>query len=616
MQKGSGNIISGGHDVFLFWEQMPEAGYRFEHFLKVGRDLEKKGQYEAALFWFHHALPDVLLPDKVKFNLYNEIAVNYEKTGKYKEAVHYYLKALSTIDYNVSPYSRRAMLLTNISSSLIYVKDYEKALFYIDQAIAIYRRENDIEKTGIALATKARIYTETGNYETAIAIYLQALEKASMMLDKQPGSLSSVNLKCGILNNLADIYLKRRMPDSALFYLEKVIPDFSKLPLYIRTAILVSYGEIYSQKNNYKLASFYMEKGLEIAQSAGIKEIIIQAHKALSELYQKQNLYRQAWEHERQYVIQNEELLAVEKLHQINSLESKYQLALKDQEIIKKQFRIKEQESLLRTRNLWQYLMILGLLFCIITVFLLHRSYRNKKKLFQEQLNSIEKGRKIVQVEATLKGVEKERARVAKELHDGVVSEVLAMKLNLITVEKNYPVLKSSGDYKNILYQSDELARKLRNIAHNMMPVHLKQQGLYATIDAFLKRIKSHNINFTFQNYGDLPPLKENVEKIILLTVLELIQNIIKHSKATEAIIQLNYLNEILSITIEDNGVGIPDHNINKGMGLSSLRENVEILSATLDIKSSEYTGTTVLIEIPVEEHIAKEEKSDAAMGS
>ncbi len=598
------SIGTGGLEVFRFWEQIRNAGIALENFMQMGEEMCKSGKYEEALYWYQNALPQVLLLGKAKVDLYNDMAIIYEKKGNYSQAVQYYLKALSSVGYSISPDRSKAMLLTNISSSLIYVKDYERAITYINQALSIYTNDGNVEKIGIALATKARIYTETGNYEQAIAIYIEALSKTRWILNRQPGHSALVNLKGGILNNLADIYLKRKMPDSAFYYLEKIVPDLSRLPLYTRTAILVSYGEVFSQKNNYKAAALYVEKGLEVASEVGIQEIVIQAHRALSDLYRKQDLYQQAWEHERQYVKLNEELLAVEKLHQINKLENKYQLALKDREIIKKQFRIKDQENLLRTRKLWEYLLILGLSFSLITVLLLHRSYRNKKKLFREQLGSLEKDKKIIQVEATLKGVEKERARVAKELHDGVVSEVLAMKLNLITVEKDYSMLRHSDVYRNILYQSEEIARKLRNIAHNMMPVHLKQQGLYATIGTFLQRINSHNINFTFQHYGVLPVLKDNMEKIVLLTVLELIQNIIKHSKATEAIIQLNYFKELLSVTIEDNGVGIPEQTVSNSSSLRSLRENVEILGASMDIKSSEYTGTTVLIEIPVEGHI------------
>src|SRR5690606_2053218 len=91
-------------------------------------------------------------------------------------------------------------------------------------------------------------------------------------------------------------------------------------------------------------------------------------------------------------------------------------------------------------------------------------------------------------------------------------------------------------------------------------------------------------------------------ERIILLCVLELIQNILKHARASEALVQLNYFEDVLSITVEDNGVGLrPEgqHRDDKGIGLLGIIENMEMLGAVIDIQSGEYTGTTVLIEIP-----------------
>jgi len=597
---------------FLFWETFPEAKLHFDKVIHIGNILYNEGKFGEAIEWYKSVLPYLLLFDAptqdMYFNLYNEIAINYERTGNYEQSISYYLKALSNIEDDSTAHAKQAVLLTNIASSLIYIKDYKKATFYIDQAINIFKENNAIQQEGIALATKARIFTETGLYHKAIATYISAATKIDSLLARQDSgkkNAAAISLKSGILNNISDIYLKEKQPDSALFYLEKIKAYFPDLPLYIKATILVSHGEVYSQKNNYKAAAHYMEEGLKIAQNSGIKEIAIQAHKALSTLYGKQKQFQKAWQHEQQYVALNESIFATKKLHQINNLETKYYLAKKDKEITSKQLQIKEQKSRLREKNLWVGLTLLALFSCAVILLISRRNYRNKQKFFKEKLANVEKERKIMQIEATLKGEEKERVRIAKELHDGVVSEVLAMKLNLKSIEQEYTGLKYSGDYRNILLQSEEIAQRLRQTAHNLMPMNLGEQGLTASIKAFLNRINNNKIQFSFQHYGHLPVLKEEVEKIILFMVLELIQNIIKHSKASEALIQLNYFEEILSITIEDNGVGISENNQSKGMGLKNLRENIIVLNATLDIKSSEHTGTTVLIELPVKEHRA-----------
>lgn len=592
--------IVPGNDLPHILDMMPPKLDHVAQIIQIGQGLQKRGKYEAALIWYQYALPDLVLSPTLRHEIYNDAAITYEKLGDYEMALKNYLRALAL--YRTSDL-RKAGILTNISSVLIYVKDYEKGIEYIDRALAIYKARNDKERTAIALATKARIYTETERYTNALTLYAEASKHIDSAWRKEGTRRQQlIELNAGVNNNIADIYLKQNIPDSALSYLQKTEFDFNQLSFYIKAAILVSKGQAFGQKKQYEAAATYIEHGLSFASEAGIKEIMIQAHKALSTLYGHQRQYDKAWNHERQYVAITESQFAIQKLHQINKLENKYHLALKDKEIMTKQLKIKEQESRIRHKNVWTLALLFGLITCIVILIGLYRNYNNRKKLYQEKLSNIEKTRRIMLIEASNKGEEKERSRMAKELHDGVVSEVLAMKLNLKTVEMEFQQLRYSDDYQNILFQSEEIAKQLRQIAHNMMPLNLKELGLYASIKAFIKRINSATPQFELQQYGDLPPLKEDVEKIVLLTILELIQNIIKHSRATDALLQLNYFEDQLSITIEDNGVGIAAHQPD-GVGLSGLRENISLLSGSLDIKSSEYIGTTILIEIPVSLH-------------
>jgi len=87
-----------------------------------------------------------------------------------------------------------------------------------------------------------------------------------------------------------------------------------------------------------------------------------------------------------------------------------------------------------------------------------------------------------------------------------------------------------------------------------------------------------------------------------------LVQNIIKHAKATTAIVQLNYFDDTISLTIEDNGVGFPSEcgKDKEGIGWKNIRKNIQVLSAQIDIQSSAFKGTTILIELPLNSHIQK----------
>jgi signal transduction histidine kinase len=181
---------------------------------------------------------------------------------------------------------------------------------------------------------------------------------------------------------------------------------------------------------------------------------------------------------------------------------------------------------------------------------------------------------------------------------------MLAMKLNLQALERYHRALKHSDEFRSIISQAEEVTDKLRQAAHNLMPASLQEQGLIDTIRAFINRVDNHKLQFSFLYYGKVPDLSEGAGKIILMITLELIQNILKHARATEALVQFNFFEDSMSITVEDNGIGIGnDYQRKRGMGLANIEANVEALNGTLDIKSSEYTGTTTLIEIPLNEH-------------
>src|SRR5690606_13958556 len=173
-----------------------------------------------------------------------------------------------------------------------------------------------------------------------------------------------------------------------------------------------------------------------------------------------------------------------------------------------------------------------------------------------------------------------------------VVSEILALRINLKNVSHKHAELQSSEDYQNVLYQSQELTEKLRRATHNMMPARLKELGLVKTIAAFVKRINSHKLRIDFQCYGRVVQLKDSSEKMLLMITHELVQNILKHAKATRAIVQLNYFEESLSLTVEDNGVGLNNvSQAKEGIGWQNIQKNIQMLNAQIDIQSSEFKG-------------------------
>ncbi len=81
--------------------------------------------------------------------------------------------------------------------------------------------------------------------------------------------------------------------------------------------------------------------------------------------------------------------------------------------------------------------------------------------------------------------------------------------------------------------------------------------------------------------------------------IQELVQNIVKHAHATRTLVQISYEEKLLTITVENNGTGIPSHNATDGMGLTNIKTRVKALNGQIDIQTGE-EGTTVYLEFTV----------------
>ena len=149
----------------------------------------------------------------------------------------------------------------------------------------------------------------------------------------------------------------------------------------------------------------------------------------------------------------------------------------------------------------------------------------------------------------------------------------------------------------------DDVCQEVRNIAHNMATGILGRFGLDAALrDMGETIVATGQLQVRVLTYG----LEKRMDKTLEITsyrvIQEMVNNVLKHAKATELIIQLNRHEDSVSITVEDNGVGFDpkEKDLSSGMGLGNIRDRVEKLGGTLEIDSQPGVGTTMLADIPV----------------
>ncbi|MFV0606014.1 MAG: 7TM-DISM domain-containing protein [Niabella sp.] len=247
---------------------------------------------------------------------------------------------------------------------------------------------------------------------------------------------------------------------------------------------------------------------------------------------------------------------------------------------------------------LWSVLWELLIVFSLI-IRRIKNIYETNSNLMVELSHQREKSMRNL-----LTDVEKERKRIAQELHDGSGARLatLKMKLNILKEELEDSSNPAIG-ISNLMHDVDKLHEEIRNISHNLMPKTLSKLGLYPAIDELVNQFKmaapTTKINY-FVKYR-APHFNEDAKINIYRIIQELLTNVVKHAQATEVTLQLIRHNDKLLISIEDDGVGFDIRNSRRGMGLNSIESRVRVLNGTFLADSHLGNGTFISVFLPVE---------------
>jgi PAS domain S-box-containing protein len=220
-----------------------------------------------------------------------------------------------------------------------------------------------------------------------------------------------------------------------------------------------------------------------------------------------------------------------------------------------------------------------------------------------------------------IKAQEAERARIARELHDGINQLIASVKMRLRRVEDSLPDLKPAA--REILHRCDRLLAKVldenRQIARNLRPTELDNLGLITACESFCKEVQSRTnlkfqCQFTSSNKRLLPVIELNLFRI----VQEAINNIEKYAQAKSVKLQIRFHGNSVILKIQDDGRGFEGttHKLKKkglhGLGLTNMRERTLSLGGTCKITSLPGRGTNITVSVPLKTTKKKGVKSEA----
>lgn len=526
---------------------------------------------------------------------YNAMAVYYTNQGNNSQAIRYYYQALDF--YKSLPAQDSGllcMIYSNIGVAFMNMEQQDKSLYYLNRSRQLALLRKDSAQLAQIMRYKGQLFQNALQYDTAEYYFRRAIE-----FYLRHDNRSSLQ---GAYYGLGRNYLMQDMDSLALKYFTLSYsqdPDNSEN----NSSLLQGLGGVYYKLRHYDLAEQYYERALEICKAEDIYNDRLTIYSTLALIYNETGRFRKAFEHQRLYSdlfdsLHNHELARIS-----NQLEVKYRLAEKDKELTLKENLLYRQENRIKEKNLWLLGLGSGALIVIILLVSLYVTKQHKSRLQEEVIRNLEKEREIHVLRARIEGEEEERNRLARELHDGIVVQFSAIKMNLSVLPETHASLEGAADFRKIIRHLDNATVELRRTAHNLLPDSLLKNGLSEAVFYFCKDLEqSSGLQLDFQQYTELPRLNPEIELSVYRIVQELLQNIVKHSGATKAIIQLSYNEGLLNVTVEDDGTGFePSEGTEvSGIGIKNIYSRASAMGAHLEIESNPGFGATVYFELDV----------------
>lgn len=540
--------------------------------------------------------------------IYNGIGNLYKAQGKYEIAMSYYVKAISLIERHPYKNISAASAYNNLGSVLMTFERDDEALYYLTKAEQEAEKTNNYPVLAFAWTNKGVIYMYRKAWEQS-KYYLQL----AIMLTKKYNIVPAERFA---LVSLGEMYVSMKAPDKAINYSQQTLSLKGDIDPYYQYLAFRNLGIAYFQLHDNNKSKRYLLGALSISQKYDLVKGVADMHHVLADIYSQEGLYKEAYEHTQASAALEGDIQSENVRQNLNQLEVKYRTVEKDKDIFQKQLLISRQENYLKKKNIWiggisAASLLLITLFVSLYRINVHKQQGQKRQIhILQQQKEILEGQKeiskqvleIEQLKAMMEGEEKERARIARELHDGIGGMLASVNINLNTIAEEYPASAQTQKLHRVMSMLQATSSEVRKTAHNLLPDVLMRNNLKEALLSYCENINSGNrLKIDVIVHGELEQLSKATELTLYRIIQELVQNIVKHAQATYGAIQIFLHEEKLQITIEDNGIGFDVNEKNGGYGLQNLRFRVQALQGSISIMSAKGRSTTIHLAFDLE---------------
>jgi signal transduction histidine kinase len=486
--------------------------------------------------------------------------------------------------------------LLDVANIYYQLKDNKSAMEYAIKAQNLAVKNNDDRTLANAYNTLGVICHETGKSKEAVSYY----SKAQKLKNKTGDILGQINT----MINISMIYQENNEYNKALEILDTIVA--LSLQSGSQQSLANAYsnqGVVYTCLNQFEKANASFIKSYNIFSSIGALNYMVELAKKIGINYERLHDYKNAALFYSNLSAMKDSLFQLEMTKNLAEMKTSYETEKKEAENIRLtreneiQFLKLQTEKKVRQNTVIS--IISGSVFIILLLLLLFVRFRLRKKAEMEKK---ETEQQKLRFKAVIEAEEKERIRIAKDLHDGLGQLLSTARINVAGLEGE---VKKEDEVllNNSLRLIDDAVKEVRSISHNMMPATLIEFGLIKAVQNLADRINQAGLMTINLFIGDVPEKFEQSTEIALYRIIqEVLNNMIKHSNARNILIELRKDNSRILLKIKDDGKGFDVKEINRsqGIGWKNIFSRLSIINGNIDIQSQPGAGTVINIDFAI----------------
>ncbi|RYZ47208.1 MAG: hypothetical protein EOO14_23800, partial [Chitinophagaceae bacterium] len=388
---------------------------------------------------------------------------------------------------------------------------------YFEKGLAAARQVRDTANQVQALFGLSNCAMGVKNFPLALTHSFEALALA-----KASGKNSILLLA---YTSLSEVAIKMKKGKEAIGYATEVLQYAEKTKTtHYHLLGLMNLAEGYALIGDQDKRIAYLEQAMPIALENGVVIQLDDIYRSLYEAYESKGDHKAALAAFRRHVYYKDSTINLKSNKVLAEVETRYQTAQKEKALSEKQLQLTQKDLQLHKSRQYTFYSIAAALFALLIAVGLYFFYRNRKKAHQRNLKAMQQEKELQLLQAVLQGEEKERSRIAKDLHDGVAGMLAAVKMHFSSVSVQHQSIQGDEAFLQGIRLLDEASLEVRKTSHNLMPEVLLQHGLDVALRRYCQNISNSNVlQVQYDSWGEMHRFQNNFELSVYRIVQELL---------------------------------------------------------------------------------------------